>query len=175
MYLCNYIIYVHSLVLSTYLCIVPAYLLELFTNQVFLVCIGWYFLGIIVPTDTKENLVGTFWYQKNGGSPFSPPKRGLWTPFRALSPPFEGKRVSRRLKKNVPRNFKKVLVYFFPGEPIKYRTHWVPAVILFLFLWAIVPDLDSLKTWSGFAFSMCCAVNKNSLFLPFSSSERILP
>jgi hypothetical protein len=43
----------------------------------------------------KENSVGTFQYQKMAGAPFSLQKGGLWTPFGALSPSFEGKRVSR--------------------------------------------------------------------------------
>jgi hypothetical protein len=48
---------------------------------------------------------------KLAGAPFSLQKGGLWTPFGALSPPFEGKRVSRgffqkkcsqKLQKRVP-------------------------------------------------------------------------
>jgi hypothetical protein len=78
----------------------------------------------------KENLVGTFWYHKIGGSPFFPPKRKLWTPFGALSPPFEGKRVSRGFfQKNVPRNFKKE----FPPNPTVQKiptgyTNWLVLV-----------------------------------------------
>ncbi len=119
MYLCNYIIYVHSLVLSMYLCIVPAYLLELFTNQVFLVCIGWYFLGI-VPTDTKENLVGTFWYQKNGGSPFSSPKRGALDPFQSTQPPIWGEKGFPPIKKKCSQKLQKSVGVF-----LSWRTHRV--------------------------------------------------
>jgi hypothetical protein len=36
--------------------------LELFSDSVFLVGIGWYFPGILQPMP-KEVLVGTFWYQ----------------------------------------------------------------------------------------------------------------
>jgi hypothetical protein len=56
----------------------------------------------------KENLVGTFWYHKIGWSPFFPPKRGPLDPFGALSPPFEGKRVSADFfKKKNPETSKK--------------------------------------------------------------------
>ncbi len=37
-------------------------------------------------------------------------------------------------------------------ENCKLIWEWVPAVILFLFLWAIVPDLDSLKIGSRIVF-----------------------
>jgi hypothetical protein len=50
--------------------------LELFCDLVFLVSIGWYFLGIL-PTDTKENLVGTFRYCKFGGNLFFTQKGGI--------------------------------------------------------------------------------------------------
>jgi hypothetical protein len=66
----------------------------LFTDLVFLVGIGGIFLVFYQPIP-KENLVGTFWYQKLAGAPFSLQKGGLWTPFGALRPPCEGKRVSR--------------------------------------------------------------------------------
>ncbi len=45
----------------------------------------------------------------------------------------------------------------------------------FLFLWAIVPDLDSLKISAIYFFLKSCAVNKNWLFLPFLLSEWIPP
>jgi hypothetical protein len=66
----------------------------LLTDSVFLVDIGWYFLGIY-HTDTKGNLgwyilVSKFWQEL-----LFPSKKGAWTPFGALSPPIEGKRVSR--------------------------------------------------------------------------------
>jgi len=51
---------------------------------------------------------------------------------------------------------------------------WVTAVILFLFLWAIVPDL-ALKISARFVFLKSCAVNKNWLFLSFLFSVWIPP
>ena len=51
----------------------------------------------------------------------------------------------------------------------------VTAVILFLFLWVIVPDLDLLKISARFVFLKSCAVNKNWLFLPFLFSVWIPP
>jgi hypothetical protein len=44
------------------------------------------------------------------GAPFSHPKGGLWTPFGALSPPFEQNRVSREFfqKKSSPKLHKRV-------------------------------------------------------------------
>jgi hypothetical protein len=53
-----------------------------------------------------------FVIKKLTGAPFSLQNGWLWTTFEALSPPYEGKRVSRG-KKNVPRNFKKA----FPPNP----------------------------------------------------------
>jgi len=44
----------------------------------------------------------------------------------------------------------------------------VPAVILFLFLWVIVPDLASLKISARFVFLKSCAVNKKKKFSAFS-------
>jgi hypothetical protein len=46
-----------------------------------------------IPT---ENLVGKFWYQKIGGSPFFLPKGGLGPLFDALSTSLEEKMTSRR-------------------------------------------------------------------------------
>jgi hypothetical protein len=45
----------------------------------------------------------------------------------------------------------------------------------FVFLSAIVPDLDFLKIGFRFVFLKSCAVNKNRLFLPFLFSEWIPP
>jgi hypothetical protein len=82
-------------------------MIELFTDLVFLVGISWYFLSIL-PTDTKGKLG---WYilvsKKLAGAPFPIQKGGLWTPSGALSLPFEGKRVSCRLKKKSSQKLQK--------------------------------------------------------------------
>ncbi len=53
-------------------------MIELFTDLVLLVGIGWYFLGIL-PTDAKGKLS---WYI------FFPPKKGALDPFWSTQPPF---------------------------------------------------------------------------------------
>jgi hypothetical protein len=80
----------------------------LFTDLIFLVGIGWYFLGIY-HINTKGNLGWYILVSKLWQEPLFPPKRGLWTPFGALSPPFEGKRVSHGFfsKKEFPETSKK--------------------------------------------------------------------
>jgi hypothetical protein len=62
--------------------------LELFTNLVFSVGIGWYFLGIL-PTETEGKL-GWYILQKNGGSPrLLPSKKGGCGPLSEhTQPPF---------------------------------------------------------------------------------------
>jgi hypothetical protein len=52
---------------------------------------SWYFTN---QYQRKTQLVH-FGIKKLAGAPFPMQKRGLWTPFGALSPPIEGKRVSR--------------------------------------------------------------------------------
>jgi hypothetical protein len=77
---------------------------------------GWYWLVFscfFTNQYQRKTWLVHFRIKKLAGAPFSLQKRGLWTPFGALSPHFEGKRVSRGLKNNVPKNFKKE----FPPNP----------------------------------------------------------
>jgi hypothetical protein len=82
----------------------------LFTDSVFLVGISWYFSGIDLPYQyqTKSWLIHVG-IKILAVVPFSLQKGGLWTPFGALSPPFEGKRVSCGFfsKKEFPETSKK--------------------------------------------------------------------
>jgi hypothetical protein len=62
-------------------------------------------------------LVGTFWYQKLTGAPFSLQKGGLWTPCGALNPVLREKEFPADFfKKNVPRIFK---IEFLPNPKVQ--------------------------------------------------------
>ncbi len=60
--------------------------------------LGWYqlvFSWYFTNWYQRKTLLVHFGIKKLAGALFSLHKGGLWTPFGALSPPFEGKRVSR--------------------------------------------------------------------------------
>jgi hypothetical protein len=82
--------------------------IELFTDSVFLVGIGWYFLGIL-PTNTEGKLGWYILVLKKWWEPLFPSKKGDFGPLLEHSAPLlrdKGFPV-KFFKKNVPRNFKK--------------------------------------------------------------------
>jgi hypothetical protein len=66
-------------------------ILEMFTDLVFSVGIGWYFLGIL-PTNIKGKLGWYILVSNIGRSPFLFSKRGVLDPFWSTQNPFCGKK-----------------------------------------------------------------------------------
>jgi hypothetical protein len=86
----------------------------LFSDLVFLVGIGWYFLGIL-PTNTKGKLGWYISVSTNWREPLFPSKKGGLGPLMEHSAPLLREKgfPTDFFKKNVPRNFKKE----FPPNP----------------------------------------------------------
>jgi hypothetical protein len=105
--------------------ILAAQILELITDLVFLVGIGWYFFGIS-PTNTKGKRGWYISVSKHFWEPLFPSKKGGFGPLLEHSAPLlrEKEFPAIFFKQNVPRNSKKE---FSPNPTVQSIKPYIPA------------------------------------------------